>query len=84
MRASRRDLSLEFLTPIENRQPKKEPEASRSKITCISNREKLSDLPRNINHFQADLLKGFLNENLSAGSTAVSQIAVEKSPRNRH
>jgi hypothetical protein len=77
-------LSLEFLTPIENRQPKKEPEAGRSKITCISNREKLADLPGNINHFQANLLKGFLDENLSASSTAVSQIAVEKSPRNRH
>jgi len=31
---------------------------------CISSHEKPSDLPRNINHFQADLLKGFLNENL--------------------
>ncbi len=39
------------------------------KITCISDREKLSNVTRNINHFQVDLFRGFLNENLSAGST---------------
>ena len=40
----------------------------RSAITCISNAEKLFDSPRNINHFQADQLKGFLNKNLSLGA----------------
>jgi hypothetical protein len=34
-----------------------------------------SDLPRNINHFQADLLKGFLNENLSTGSTSYPKLS---------
>jgi hypothetical protein len=35
------------------------------RIACISNREKPSGLPLNINHFQADLLKGFLNANFA-------------------
>jgi hypothetical protein len=46
-----------------------------STIKCISNREMPSDLPRNINHFQADLLKGFLNENLSTGSTSYPKLS---------
>jgi len=50
-----------------------------SEITCILNREKLkklSALPRNINHFQADLIKGFLNEYLSTGSDGILGVPV--------